>query len=874
MELIERDEYLETLQSKFENLSTGEGHCMFISGEAGIGKTSLVKSFTKKKKGYTNIYTGTCDALFAPRPLAPLYDVLLQLENGDSQLNNAAEDRTAFFTHIFRLLKEQEKPSILIFEDIHWADEATLDFIKFFARRISYLNCLFILTFRDNEITPQHPLKNVIGQLNPDTFSRITLSPLSRQAVDTLAQERGYNGEDVYSISGGNPFYVNEILASYSAGIPDNIRDSVLSAYNRLEDNTKCLWATLSVLPTAFEVIYLERMEPGYAAAVHNCLYLNILIVENGKISFKHELFRRTIEASLSPLVRIDIHKKILEMFQESFEEKGEIERIIHHAKNANDYEMVVHYAPIAARQAAGVGAHREASKLYQTAIEYYQGNDATVLVPLYEAYAYECYLTYQISEAIIYASKSLDNWKEKKDSEKTGDCLRFLSRLWWFAGARKKAEYFGEEAVEVLNEESASKAKAMAFSNLSQLKMLYHEPVQCIFWGEKAIEMANILDDEETLAHALNNVGTARMWLRGSKQDGIKLLQQSLQIALKNSYHEHAARAYTNIGSNCVLIKDFACAENAIEEGIRYCEERDLDSWKTYMLTWKARLKMDTGNWKEAEQIAGDIIKNDDHAPYVKVGALSVLGTIKMRKGLFEEAFPLLLEAKTKGLETLELQRIIPALSALLEYEWITGKKIVEQSAIDVANGMLKDLVIYYEYNELSFWLRKTRNQLSGVKEIDDMYDTSSPGKARKLAERWEICGCPYEKALALFEGGEDDKREAISIMQSIGATAVYEKMKFEMRSAGIKSIPRGIRKTTQSNPALLTDRELDVLQLLGEGLQNKEIASRLFISAKTVDHHISSILYKLEVKSRTKAVHEAARMGILKIGNRSGSK
>jgi DNA-binding NarL/FixJ family response regulator len=153
-------------------------------------------------------------------------------------------------------------------------------------------------------------------------------------------------------------------------------------------------------------------------------------------------------------------------------------------------------------------------------------------------------------------------------------------------------------------------------------------------------------------------------------------------------------------------------------------------------------------------------------------------------------------------------------------------------------------------------------------------MYDTSSPGKARKLAERWEICGCPYEKALALFEGGEDDKREAISIMQSIGATAVYEKMKFEMRSAGIKSIPRGIRKTTQSNPALLTDRELDVLQLLGEGLQNKEIASRLFISAKTVDHHISSILYKLEVKSRTKAVHEAARMGILKIGNRSGSK
>jgi ATP/maltotriose-dependent transcriptional regulator MalT len=874
MELIERDECLETLQSKFENLSTGEGHCIFISGEAGIGKTSLVKSFTKKKKAYANIYIGSCDALFAPRPLAPLYDVLLQLENGVPQLNNAAEDRTAFFTHIFRLLKEQEKPSLLIFEDIHWADEATLDFIKFFARRISYLRCLFILTYRDNEITPEHPLKNVIGQLNPDTFSRISLSPLSRQAVDTLARERGYNGEDVYSISGGNPFYVTEILASYSQGIPDNIRDSVLSAYNRLEDNTKCLWATLSVLPTAFEVVYLEKMEPAYATAVHNCLYLNILIIENGKISFKHELFRRTIEASLSPLVRVDIHKKILGMFQESFENKGEIERIIHHAKNANDYDRVVHYAPIAAKEAANVGAHREASKLYLTAIEFYQGRDMDVLIPLYEAYAYECYLTYQVNEAIIYASRSLESWKEKKDSEKIGDCLRFLSRLWWLAGNRAKAEYFGEQAIQVFLDKPASKAKAMVFSNLSQLKMLYHEPVQCIFWGEKAIEMANSLDDEETLAHALNNVGTARMWTQASKREGIELLQQSLQIALKNSYHEHAARAYTNLGSNCILIKDFTCAEHAIEEGIRYCEERDLDSWKTYMLGWKARLKMDTGDWKEAEQIAGDIIKNDDHAPYVKVGALSVLGTIKMRKGLFEEAFPLLLEAQAKGLETLELQRIIPALSALLEYEWITGKKIVEQTTIDIANGMLKDLVIYYEYNELSFWLRKARNQLSGVQEIDDMYDTSTPEKSVKLAERWERCGCPYEQAVALFESGEEDKRKAIAIVQSIGADAVYEKMKFEMRSAGIKSIPRGIRKTTQSNPALLTDRELDVLQLLGEGLQNKEIAARLFISAKTVDHHISSILYKLEVKSRTKAVHEAARMGILKIGNHSGSK
>jgi DNA-binding NarL/FixJ family response regulator len=136
----------------------------------------------------------------------------------------------------------------------------------------------------------------------------------------------------------------------------------------------------------------------------------------------------------------------------------------------------------------------------------------------------------------------------------------------------------------------------------------------------------------------------------------------------------------------------------------------------------------------------------------------------------------------------------------------------------------------------------------------------------ALKYAHRWAQLGCPYEQAIALFEGGEEDKKKALSLVNQLGANAVYEKMKLEMRNSGIKSIPRGLRKTTLANPALLTDRELGILELLKEGLQNKEIGSRLFISAKTVDHHISSVLFKLEVNSRVKAVQEARRLGILK--------
>ena len=865
MELIERAGFLTSLQSKFESVLAGEGHCILLSGEAGIGKTSLVKTFCNDLRKDYKIYQGTCDALFTPRPLAPLYDILSQMGKGFSEFSIDIADRTAFFTSFFHELQNQKEASLIVFEDIHWADEATLDFIKFLARRITQLRCLFILTYRDNEVHSRHPLRNVLGHLNPDALTRIQLLPLSREAVEKMAEEKGYKGEDVYRISGGNPFYVNEILASYSKSVPDNIKDSILSVFNRMEDKTKQIWEIMSVLPRGIKSKYLEKIEPLYEAAIERCLDSKIIILKDGLLFFKHELYRRTLEVSLSPLRRVALNKKILDVLQEDFEKNHEIEQIIHHAKNANEYDVVIRYVPMAAKQAVCVGAHIEASRLYLTAIEYYQGDDPDTLIQFYESYAYECYLTNQIKEAIIYTGKSLNLLKKKNDEEKIGNSLRFLSRLWWFDGNRKKAESFGGQAIEVLEKQPSSSAKAMAYSNMSQLKMLSDQPEECMFWGEKAIAMANEIVDKETLSHALNNVADVQIRIQSSKQNGIKLLQQSLEIALKNSYHEHVARAYTNQGHNGLLIRDYDFAKKALEAGIQYCEERDLDAWSTYMLASKAKLKLETGYWNDAYRLADDLIKSEDQTSIVRIGALVVLATIKMRRNE-NDALPLLLEAKAKAFETMELQRIIPAMVALLEYEWITGENVIEKEALDNTIAMIEHMGNIYENSEFAFWLLKTRKQRVVLKEVYEGYEVSSVTLARNAATLWEKSGCPYERALALFEGNDDDKRKAISIVHGLGADAVYEKMKLEMRGSGIKSIPRGIRKSTQSNPALLTDRELDVLQLLHEGLQNKEIAAKLFISAKTVDHHISAILYKLEVKSRTKAVQEAVRLEIIK--------
>ncbi len=865
MELIERNGFLELLQSEFERSIHKEGHCVFLGGEAGIGKTSLVRQFCREKEKEVKILYGTCDALFTPRPLAPFYDVALQMQNGLIQNSGDISDRTALFSHFLHELSNQKEPSVIVFEDIHWADEATLDFIKFFARRITRIRCLFILTYRNDEMNTLNPLRNIFGQVPADSFTRLSLTPLSKEAVGRMAEEKGWSGEDVYSISGGNPFYVHEILASYSTGIPENIKDSVLTVYQRQDEKVKRVWEILAVMPTGLELRYLEKLDPLLAMAARDSLAVGILILKNNLLFFKHELYRRTIESALSPLLRITLNKNILEQFLNSFLENKEIERIVHHAKNANEYHLVVQYAPEAAKTAACLGAHTEASKLYLSAIEYYQGTDKDLLVQFYECYAYECYLTNKIREAIIYTGKALTIWKDKNNTDKTGNSMRFLSRLWWYEANHKQSESFAIQAIELLESQPSSRAKAMAFSNMSQFRMLSGITEDALFWGEKAMQIAKELGNKNALSHALNNIGTVYMWIPSSKEKGIALLEESLVIAMKNGYHEHAARAYTNLGNCGMDIKDYALTAKMVEQGIQYCEERNLYGLTSCLISCKARLNLEKGDWLTAENIADRLFKNGNLPPIARIELLVMLAKIKMRRGE-DGALALLLEAKPRAFGILELEYMIPVMAALLEYEWITGNNVVDEQAVQLTITMVGKMGNMYKNSEFAYWLTRSGRREIHLKDHYAGYQMQNKKQAGEAATLWEKLGCPYEQALALYEGTEKDKKDAVSLVHALGALAIYEKWKQEMKASGIKSIPRGLRKSTQSNPALLTGRELDVLHLLKEGLQNKEIADRLFISPKTVDHHISSTLFKLEVNTRVKAVQEAEKLGILK--------
>src|SRR5688500_17222350 len=220
MELLEREQFLDELEGILTQVAGGKGRFVLVSGEAGIGKTSLVEWFAEAHKKQARVLWGACDALFTPRPLGPLYDIAHQTQGNLLELLEEEAPRASIFSAVLDELEDGRGPAIAVIEDVHWADEATLDLLKFLGRRINRINSLLIVTYRDDEVGVDHPLRLVLGDLPHRSVARFRLAPLTEGGVNTLAERSGRRIEDLYSVTGGNPFFVTEALASKESGVP------------------------------------------------------------------------------------------------------------------------------------------------------------------------------------------------------------------------------------------------------------------------------------------------------------------------------------------------------------------------------------------------------------------------------------------------------------------------------------------------------------------------------------------------------------------------------------------------------------------------------------------------------------------------------
>jgi DNA-binding CsgD family transcriptional regulator len=482
----------------------------------------------------------------------------------------------------------------------------------------------------------------------------------------------------------------------------------------------------------------------------------------------------------------------------------------------------------------------------------------------IYERRSYECYVTDQMPEALEARLRALAEHRLRGDRLREGHAHRWVSRLRWLLGENEAAELEAQQALDVLEGLPPGPELAMAYSNMSQLRMLARDSGDAVAWGERAIALAERLGEDEILIHALNNVGTAQ-YQAGDPQ-GRVLLARSLDLALAAGHDEHAARAYTNLASQAVEQRDYAIADADLDCGIAYCRDHDVDSWRLYMTGWLARCHLDQGRWVEAADAATMVLRYPNPAAPSRIKPLTVIGRLRARRG-DPGAWEYLDEALHLAEGMAELQRLAPVAAARAEARWLAGElgliagETGETLAIAIRSGDP------WAAGELAVWRRRAgvRDELSGAK-LAEPWALELAGEAEAASGRWDALGCPYESALALAAAeGEEPLRRSLAALERLGAARAAAVVAHMLRSRhGVRGLAVGPRAATRANPGGLTGRELDVLELLSEGLRNREIAARLYLSEKTVHHHVSAILRKLAVPTRGQAAAEAARLGI----------
>jgi DNA-binding CsgD family transcriptional regulator len=481
----------------------------------------------------------------------------------------------------------------------------------------------------------------------------------------------------------------------------------------------------------------------------------------------------------------------------------------------------------------------------------------------LLERRSYECYVTAQFNDAREARLEALKIWKQFGNKIRQGDNLRWLSRFAWYLGRNEEAEATGEEAITILEALPVSPELAWAYSNRAQLHVLADQINEAILWGSRAIELAQKFDATETLVHALNNVGFAQ--LLAHEEEGRAKLEESLRLSLAHNLEEHASRAFTNISAVAIWNRDHELALRYLDEGITYATEHDLESCKQYMTMARARVHFETGDWTIATDDAETVLGDSRGYSVTRISALGLLGHIRVRRG-DPDAAGALTEAYQLAMQTKEVQRIAPIVAARLEMAWLAGKfeQLVTEAQAILA--MAKGDNDPWLHGEFAFWLSRAGVTQPLEKELAEPYALQIAGNWQAAAARWNELGCPYEEALALSDGDEAAQRAALAIFESLGAEPAAEKLRQRLRATGARGIPRGPRQSTSENPAGLTARQMEVLSLISEGCSNGEIADRLFISYKTVDHHVSAVLAKLDARTRAEAVSIALQSDLIK--------
>ena len=854
VELLEREQEQAALGRALDRART-DGRVVLVLGEAGIGKTSLVGAVLGARE--VRALYGACDPLGVPRPLGPIHDVA---RAATGPLAGALESgaREPVLDALLETLGAR-RPTAIVVEDVHWADDATLDLLTLLARRLPAARGCLILTCRSDALAERPDVRRALGALPRTALDRIEPAPFSAPAVESLARHAERDAAGLHAVTGGNPFFVTEALAAPPGRVPGSVREAVMLRVSSLPKDAREVVELVSVVPGRAELWLLPEVSTG---AVDACVAAGMLALQGDAVAFRHDLARRAVEEAIGPLWRRQLNANVLRALEAR--PGADAARLAHHAGGAGDADAIRRWAPAAARSAAAAGGHRGALAHWEAALAAGGGDDIEAL----EGVAVEAYLCGRPERALEARRAVLALHEAAGDALGTGASLRWLSRLLWWTGQGEEAAVAGERAIALLETLPPGSELAMALSGQAQLAMTADRGVEAIALGTRAIELARKLGDRATLAHALTNVGTVRVG-RAEHEHGREQLEEAFELAVAAGEHDHAARALVNLTTATLLRRpDDARAGADLERGLAFAREHDLEGYEQYLLGVRANLRLLHGAWPAAESDARASLGLGDQFVVSVCPALVALGQLQSRRASRTPAPRSTMPGGTRS---------TPASCS--------GSRPPPRRAPSTrgsratSSGRPRSPARRTGWPSRAATCGRARSSRSGsgarMRLEDPPLDAPTPharsiaGDWRGAAEQWDELGFPYEAADARSDSDDEAALlDALATFDRLGAVAAARRLRRRLRAGGMRRVPRGPRPASRAAPAGLTPRQLDVLRLIAGGATNAEIAERLVISPKTADHHVSAVLSKLGVHSRRDVAAAAERLGVARDG------
>jgi ATP/maltotriose-dependent transcriptional regulator MalT len=847
--LLERGNELAALRDATVRAAERPGSVVLVAGEAGIGKSSLIRAWLEDPGADARTLVGWCDDLRTSRTLGPFRDIARQA-GGPLSEAVAAADTAAVFETVLALLDQPLRPTVLVLEDLHWADEATLDVVRYVGRRIETLRAVLALSYRDDELGADHPLRSVVSALPSRQVQRLSPQPLSLASVTALTQDTPMDAAEVLRVTGGNPFFVSEVVAG-RGGVPATVADAIRARLRTLPAEVREVVEQLSVIPRP------DRGLSDELGATPQLLSMaeqrGLLVLTGDSVGFRHELARRAIQSTLTASLRRHYHERALALL---LARGDDAPAILHQAVEAGRGDVIVRYGPEMAEQAVVAGAHREALQHQNHVLEHAELLDPATHAALLEQHAWTLYSLHRMSEAAAAADRAVELRSDLHQPTERSRALLTQSRMHWIAGDRPGALASFEAAARCADDHHDTELDAEVALHQLALDALTGRHDDVLDVADRAFALTRSVGrhDLEALVHCY--LGKVRV--STGDPAGADSLIAGIELARASGALEAAARCYANLATHLVAAGSWDEAEHWTAEALDFLDDHDFVSHRYNVEAQQALLGVYRGRWESADATLRRLLASVEQPGVLENLAIGGLAVLAVRRGahdageLAERAWQLATRAGAA-------HYLGPAAVARVEHAWLTASGRLEV-IVDEALGALLDR---FRRSAVLRTAARAGLAIGSDEEIDEPYASGIAGRFEAAAHQWHQRGEPYEEGLELFSTGEPDALlQALQIFDRLGARPAAELARRRLRTSGVRRIPRGPQDSTRRHPAGLTERQAEVLQLLIQGLTNPQIAERLVVSVRTVDHHVAAILQKLGVGSRHEAVARAATL------------